>query len=111
VVGVPPKAGAAYAWALTTPMDATISTPATAIFVMLLRMSDVVVEVIDHSLHWVDRSAGLERCAQPAAISLDPITHKVPLFLLLTPFIASAHGVANEPAYRRRSQHLIRRTK
>jgi hypothetical protein len=84
-------------------VDAAISTPATAIFLMLLRMPDDIVQVIDHSPHRVDRSAGLVRRAEPAAFSLDQIAYKVPLFFLLIPFIVWAHGVAIEPTYRRGS--------
>ena len=88
-MGVPATPGAAYAGTLTAAADPAISTPATATFLMLLRTPVDIVHVIDQSLHRVDLSAGLVRCAEPAAISLDQITHKVPLFLLI-PFIAWA---------------------
>ena len=51
VFGVPPKPGAAYAGALTAAVGTAISTPATAIFLMLLRTPDDIAQVIDRSLH------------------------------------------------------------
>jgi hypothetical protein len=57
VFGVPPKPGAAYAGTLTAAVGIAISTPATAIFVMLLRTPDDIAQVIDHSLHRVPNTA------------------------------------------------------
>lgn len=51
---MPPKPGAANAGTLTAAMGTAISTPATAIFLTLLRTPDGIVQVIDHSLHRVD---------------------------------------------------------
>jgi hypothetical protein len=53
---VPPKPGAAYAGTVTAAVATAISTPATAIFLMLLSATDGIVQVIDHSLHRVDLS-------------------------------------------------------
>jgi hypothetical protein len=57
VFGVPPKPGAAYAGTLTAAVGIAISTPATAIFLMLLRTPDDIAQVIDHSVHRVPNSA------------------------------------------------------
>jgi hypothetical protein len=57
VFGVPPKPGAAYAGTVTAAVGIAISTPATAIFVMLLRTPDDIAQVIGHSLHRVPTSA------------------------------------------------------
>ena len=57
--GVPPKLGAAYTGTLTAAVGTAISTPATAIFVMLLRTPDDIAQVIDHSLHRVPNSADI----------------------------------------------------
>ena len=59
VFGVPPKPGAAYAVTLTVAVGTAISTPATVIFVMLLRTPDDIAQVIDHSLHRVPNSADI----------------------------------------------------
>ena len=59
VFGVPPKPGAAYAGTLTVAAGVAISTPATAIFVMLLRTPDDIAQVIDHSLHRAPNSADI----------------------------------------------------
>ena len=59
VFGVPPKPGAAYAGTLTTAVGMAISTPATAIFLMLRRTPDDIAQVMDHSLHWVPNSADI----------------------------------------------------
>jgi hypothetical protein len=48
VFGVPPKPGAAYAGTLTAAVGIAISTPATAIFPMLVRTPDDIAQVIDH---------------------------------------------------------------
>ena len=55
VFGVPPKPGAAYAGTLT----AAISTPAMAIFLMLLGTPDDIAQVIDNPLHRVPNSADI----------------------------------------------------
>ena len=68
VFGVPPKPAAAYAGTLTAAVGTAISTPATAIFLMLLRTPDDIVQVIDHSLHRVVPSARLGRYAHSALI-------------------------------------------
>ena len=57
--GVPPKPGAAYAGTLTAAVGIAISTPATAIFLMLLRTLDDIAQVIDHSVHRVPNSADI----------------------------------------------------
>ena len=59
VFGVPPKPGAAYAGTLTAAVGMAISTPATAIFLMLLRTPDDIAQVIDRSLHRVPNSADI----------------------------------------------------
>ena len=59
VFGVPPKPGAAYAGTLTAAVGIAISTPATAIFLMLLGTPDDIAQVIDHSLHRVPNSADI----------------------------------------------------
>jgi hypothetical protein len=59
VFGVPPKPGVAYAGTLTVAVGIAISTAATAIFVMLLRTPDDIVQIIDHSLHRVPNSADI----------------------------------------------------
>ena len=59
VFGVPPKLGAAYTGTLTAAVGIAISTPATAIFLMLLRTPDDIVQAIDHSLHRVANSADI----------------------------------------------------
>jgi hypothetical protein len=56
VFGVPPKPGAAYAETLTVAAGIAMSTPATAIFAMLLRAPDDLARVIDRSLHLVPNS-------------------------------------------------------
>jgi hypothetical protein len=53
VFGVPPKPGAAYAGTLIVAVGIATSTPATAIFAMLLRAPDDLARVIDRSLHLV----------------------------------------------------------
>jgi hypothetical protein len=59
VFGVSPKPGAAYAGTLAAAVGIAISTPATAIFLMLLRTPDDIAQVIDHSLHRVPNSADI----------------------------------------------------
>jgi hypothetical protein len=59
VVGVPPKPGAAYAGTLSVAVGIAISTPATAIFVMLLRTPDDIAQVIVYSLPRVPNSADI----------------------------------------------------
>ena len=59
VFGVPPKPGAAYAGTLTAAVGIAISTPATAIFLMLLGTPDDIAQVIDHSLRRVPNSADI----------------------------------------------------
>jgi hypothetical protein len=59
VFGLPPKPGAAYAGTLTVAVGIAISTPATAIFLMLLRTPDDIAQVIEHSLHRVPNSADI----------------------------------------------------
>jgi hypothetical protein len=56
---VPPKLGAACAGTLTAAAGIAISTPATAIFLMLLRTPDDIAQVIDDSLHRVPNSADI----------------------------------------------------
>ena len=56
VFGAPPKPGAAYAGMLTAVAGIPISTPATAIFAMLLRAPDDLARVIDRPVHWVPNS-------------------------------------------------------
>ena len=74
VFGVPPKPGVAYAGTDTAAVGTAISTPATAIFLTLLRMPDDIVQVIDHSLHRVDLSALLTRYAHSPEFEM----HDVP---------------------------------
>ena len=50
VFGVPPKPGAAYAGTFTVAVGIALSTPVTAIFVMLLRTPDDIAQGIVHSL-------------------------------------------------------------
>jgi hypothetical protein len=59
VFGVLPKPGAAYAGTLTVAVGIALSTPATAIFVMLLRTPDDIAQVIVHSLPRVPNSADI----------------------------------------------------
>jgi len=59
VFDVPPKPGAAYAGTLNVAMGIAISTPATAIFPMLLRTPDDIAQVIDHSAPRVPNSADI----------------------------------------------------
>ena len=59
VFGVLPKAGAAYAGTLTVAVGIALSTPATAIFVMLLRTPDDIAQVIVHTLPRVPNSADI----------------------------------------------------
>jgi hypothetical protein len=59
VFAVPPKPAAAPAGTLTAAVGMPISTPATAIFVMLLRAPDDIAQVIDHSFNRVPNSADI----------------------------------------------------
>jgi hypothetical protein len=56
---MPPKPGAGYAGTLTAAVGIAISTPATAIFLMLLGTPDDIAQVIDHSLRRVPNSADI----------------------------------------------------
>ena len=59
VFDVPPRPGAPYAGTLTVAVGIAISTPATAIFVMLLRTPGDIAQVMDHSVHRVPISADI----------------------------------------------------
>jgi hypothetical protein len=56
--------GAANAVPVTAAMGAAISTPATANFLMVLPMPEVIVQVIDYSLH------GAAKLILPLSVSL-----------------------------------------
>jgi hypothetical protein len=65
VFGVPLKPGAAYAGRLTAAVGIAISTPATAIFLMLLRTPDDIAQVINRSLRGAPDSQSchlIDRC-------------------------------------------------